>query len=96
MKYDDKWAGRYYNEASTTIGFTFMPSVSYRITKRLSVGAGLNATYAAMKEKAAVKNFDRPDGQITAEDNKWGYGADVGVWRNLSKEPASGLITFPR
>ena len=73
-----------------------MPAVSYRITKWLSVGAGLNATYAAMKEKAAVKNFDRPDGQITAEDNKWGYGADVGVWRNLSKEPASGLITFPR
>jgi len=79
LKYDDSWAGRYYNQESTLIGYTFMPAVSYRITPWLSVGGGLNATYGSMKMKVAVKNFDRADGQITVEDNEWGYGANVGV-----------------
>jgi long-chain fatty acid transport protein len=79
LKYDDGWAGRYYNQESSMIGYTFMPAVSYRITRWLSVGAGLNATYATMEEKVAVKNFDRADGQIKVEDDEWGYGANVGV-----------------
>jgi long-chain fatty acid transport protein len=79
VKYDDSWVGRYYNQESTLLGFTFMPAVSYRITKWLSVGAGLNATYSKLKEKVAVRNFDRPDGQITVEDDAVGWGANVGV-----------------
>jgi long-chain fatty acid transport protein len=95
VKYDDSWVGRYYAQESTLLGFTFMPAVSYRITKWLSLGAGLNATYGKTKEKVAVRNFDRPDGQITVEDEAWGWGANVRVLVEPFKEPVSGWITCP-
>jgi long-chain fatty acid transport protein len=71
--------GRYYAQESILVGYTLMPAVSYRITKWLSAGAGLNATYSTLKAQVAVHNFDAPDGQITVEDNEWAYGGNFGV-----------------
>ena len=79
LKYDDNWVGRYYAQEASTIGVTFMPAVSYRITPWLSIGAGLNVTYATMKQTVAVRNFDQSDGQIKVEDEDWAYGVNVGV-----------------
>jgi long-chain fatty acid transport protein len=56
-----------------------MPAVSYRISPWLSIGAGLNVTYATMKQTVAVRNFDQSDGQIKVEDEDWAYGVNVGV-----------------
>jgi long-chain fatty acid transport protein len=79
LHYDDNWVGRYYAQESILVGYTLMPAVSYRITKWLSAGAGLNATYSTLKAQVAVHNFDAPDGQITVEDNEWAYGGNFGV-----------------
>jgi long-chain fatty acid transport protein len=80
LKYDNNWVGRYYGQELTLIGFTFMPAVSYRVTDWLSVGAGLNATYATYKQTSALRNLATGvDGQLKVEDDTWGYGANVGV-----------------
>jgi long-subunit fatty acid transport protein len=42
LNYNNTWVGRYYNVESQLLGYTFMPTVSYRITDWISVGAGLN------------------------------------------------------
>ena len=80
-KYTENWVGRYYVQESMMIGMTFMPAVSYRVTKWLSLGAGVNIMYGILKNEVAVNNAgdSRPDGRITLDDKKWGYGANLGI-----------------
>ena len=42
-KYNDNWVGRYYVQNSALLGITLMPTVSFKATDWLSIGAGLNA-----------------------------------------------------
>ncbi len=81
LKYDENWVGRYYAQELTLVGYTFMPAVSYRVTDWLSVGVGLNATYAPYKQTSALRNLEAgaADGQVKIEDQQWGFGANVGV-----------------
>jgi long-chain fatty acid transport protein len=80
-KYDDNWVGRYYIQDGTLIGLTLTPAVSYRVNNWLSVGAGLNIMYGYFDSQVAVNNIGeaRPDGQLKYDDNRWGYGANLGI-----------------
>jgi long-chain fatty acid transport protein len=80
-KYNDNWVGRYYVQEGATLGMSLLPSVSYRPTEWLSIGAGLNAMYGYFKTEVAVNNLDPVvgDGQMTLKDETWGFGANVGV-----------------
>lgn len=81
LKYDDDWAGRYYLQEGTMLGISLMPSVAYKFTDWLSVGAGLNVMYGSLKSRVAVNNIDPllGDGQLKVKDEAWGFGANVGV-----------------
>ncbi len=80
LKYDNNWVGRFFAQELALIGFTLMPAASYRVTEWLSVGAGLNATYATYKQTSALPNLATGvDGQLKVEDDTWGFGANVGV-----------------
>jgi long-chain fatty acid transport protein len=81
QSFDDNWVGRYYIQKSTLIGMTLMPAVSYRVNNWLYVGAGLNIMYGILDSQVAVNNIGeaRPDGQLKYDDNKWGFGANLGV-----------------
>ncbi len=85
--YNDNWVGRYYVQNSALLGFSLMPSVSFKATDWLSIGAGLNAMYGMLDTKLAVNNpgLGR-DGQMQIKDGTWGFGANVGVLI----EPAKG------
>ena len=81
LKYSDEWVGRYYLQEGTLLGFSILPTVAYKFTDWLSVGAGLNAMYGYLKGQAAVNNIDPflGDGQLEYKDETWGFGANVGV-----------------
>ena len=81
LKYDDDWVGRYYLQEGTMLGISLMPSVAYKFTDWLSVGAGLNVMYGYLKGQVAVNNIapGLPDGQLEYKDEAWGFGANVGV-----------------
>jgi len=85
-KFNDGWVGRYYVQESTLVGITLMPSASWRVDDRLSVGAGLNAMYGMLKTTVAINNVAAaaPDGQLKLEDNTWGFGGTLGVLYQLS------------
>lgn len=91
--FGDHWAGRYYIQNATLAGLTFMPSAGYKVTDNLSVGAGLNAMAAKLRTQVAVNNIEpgRSDGQLSLADEKWGFGADVGVLYQFSKGTRVGL-----
>jgi long-chain fatty acid transport protein len=77
--YGDTWVGRYYVQKSVLLGLSLMPSVSFKATDWLSIGAGLNAMYGYLDTKDAVNNLIGPDGRMTLKDHTWGFGADLGV-----------------
>lgn len=96
QKYDDGWVGRYYVKESNLVGYTIMPAVSYRISRWLSVGAGLNAMYGTFNEKIAVTNnfpvpTGLPDGELKLKNEEWGFGADLGVLVEASDRTRFGL-----
>lgn len=92
-KYDDDWAGRYYVRESTLLGLSLMPSIAYRVTDHLSVGATLNAMYGIMKTRVAVNNFapGYGDGELKLDDKRWGYGVNVGLLYEVNRATRFGL-----
>ncbi len=49
-KYNDGWAGRYYVQEATLLGVSFLPSIAYKVTDKLSLGASLNVMYGILQE----------------------------------------------
>lgn len=93
LDYGDNWVGRYYVQSATLQGITIQPSVAYRVTDRLSVGAGLNMMNGTLEQKVALNNIDprMPDGQLKISDRTWGYGANLGILYELSKTTRFGV-----
>ena len=49
LKYDGNWLGRYYAQESSMVGVSFVPTASYRVNDKISVGGGLNVMVAQVK-----------------------------------------------
>jgi long-chain fatty acid transport protein len=77
--YNDNWVGRYYLQSGALIGMSFLPTVSFKATDWLSVGAGLNAMLGYMDSKLAVNTGTPLDGQLKLKDDTWGFGANLGI-----------------
>lgn len=89
--YGDHWVGRYYAQKSALLGMSLTPSLSYRATDWLSVGAGLNAMYGYLNTEMAVNNGIGPDGQMSLKDSTWGFGAIAGVLVKAGAKTQVGL-----
>jgi long-chain fatty acid transport protein len=77
------WAGAFYGESSTLKTYNASPSVAYKVTEWLSVGAGFQAQYAQANLKTAVGlplafspgNLNLA--QLTGDG--WGFGYTAGI-----------------
>lgn len=80
VKYEDDWVGRFFVQESALVTLDVMPSVSYRVTDWLSIGAGLVLQYAYLKNKVAINNtIFGSDGQMEFKDSSFGVGGGAGV-----------------
>ena len=90
--YDEDWVGRYYVQDITLLGLSFLPSIAYKATDKLSLGASVNAMYGISKYKLAINIPDaqRPgnfvpvrraetDAGLNFEDQTWGWGVNLGL-----------------
>jgi long-chain fatty acid transport protein len=77
--YDDNWVGRYYVQRSALLGMSLMPTVSFKATDWLSIGAGLNAMYGYLGTDVAINNGSPLDGQLKLRDETWGFGGNAGI-----------------
>ena len=91
LEYDREWVGRYYIQEGTLIGISLLPSIAYRVTPQLSLGASLDAMYGMLQSQVAVNNMTGPDGQLKVDSHKWGYGANLGLLYEPSKTTRLGL-----
>ena len=77
-KYDSTWAGRYQAVESSISTVNFNPSVSYKLSDKLSVGAGVVAQYyQATLTKAVYTCGNDATGKLSGSD--WGYGYNLGA-----------------
>jgi long-chain fatty acid transport protein len=78
-RYDDNWVGRYYMQKAALLGMTLMPAASFKATDWLSIGAGLNAMYGYMDTKVKIRTGAPGDGELSVNDQTWGFGANAGI-----------------
>lgn len=86
QKYDSGRVGRCYVQEATLMGVSLLPSAAWRVSREVSLGASLNAVYGVLKQQVAVNNIVGPDGQMSLDTNKWGFGLNLG----LLYEPSAG------
>jgi long-chain fatty acid transport protein len=93
VDYSDDWAGRYYTTDAELVTFGVNPGVGYRLADWLSVGAGFSVLYAELTQKAAVRNAFDPggDGELKIEADDVGYGFNLGVLLEPSKDTRFGI-----
>jgi len=82
VKYEDDWVGRYYVQESALVTMSVAPTLAYRVTDWLSIGAGPVFQYAHLKSTAALKNelpLGSPDGQLEYRADSFGIGGAAGL-----------------
>lgn len=97
LKYDDGWVGRYYIRETALVGASILPSMAYRVTDKLSLGASVNAMYGYFKSVTAINNIvPGGDGKLDLKDSKWGFGGNVGMLYEASPGTRFGLTYSSR
>jgi long-chain fatty acid transport protein len=93
VSYDSNWVGRYYVQEATLLGVSMLPSIAYKATDKLSVGANLNVMYAKYYNQVAINNINPAsgDGQLKLDDNTWGWGVNLGLLYELNARTRLGL-----
>jgi len=93
LEYDDNWVGRYYVQKATILGLSFLPSVAYKATDKLSLGASLNLMYGMYEQRVAINNVNPAfgDGQLKLDDNDLGWGVNLGLLYELDARTRLGL-----
>ncbi|HTZ18671.1 MAG TPA: outer membrane protein transport protein [Dissulfurispiraceae bacterium] len=100
--YDSGWVGRYHALKSDLMTININPSVAYKVTDQLSVGAGVSAQYI----KATLTNAvdfttimtgilhaysPQPDGFASLTGDSWGYGYNFGLLYEFTPQTRAGL-----
>ncbi len=91
LDYGDNWVGRYYVQQTTLIGLSLLPSIAYKVTDKLSLGASLNAMYGMYKNQVAINNIIGPDGQLKLDNDAWGFGFNLGVLYEFTPDTRVGI-----
>jgi long-chain fatty acid transport protein len=93
LSYDDDWVGRYYVQETTLLGVSMLPSIAYKATDKLSVGANVNVMYAKYYNQVAINNVNPAfgDGQLKLDDDAWGWGVNLGLLYELNTKTRLGL-----
>jgi long-chain fatty acid transport protein len=93
LEYDDNWVGRYYVQEGTLIGLSAVPAIAYRVTDKLSLGLSVTAMEGIYKNRVAINNANAAyaDGQLTLDDNDWGWGVNLGLLYEIDPGTRIGL-----
>jgi long-chain fatty acid transport protein len=93
LEYDDNWVGRYYVREGTLLGVSFLPSVAWKATEKLSLGATVNAMYGSYTNRVAINNVNPAfgDGQLKLEDTTFGWGVNLGLLYEVDARTRFGL-----
>lgn len=104
-EYPSDWIGRYHAIKSDMKTVNINPAFAYKLTEKLSIGAGFSAQYikatlsSAVDQKLILASSGAPvavwsvasDGYSEMEGDSWGYGYNAGLLYEFSKDTRFGL-----
>lgn len=89
-KWGEQWEGRYITTESSLTTFDINPAVSMKITKALSIGAGLDVLKLDATLEKHMRLTSLPDANQKFEGHGTGVGYNVGLLLHLTKDIAFG------
>ena len=94
LDYDDDWAGRYYVQNTVLTTFALSPSIGFKVSDKLSLGAAVHFVYGSTETKVAVNNAlpALSDGSMKIEDTTFGIGGRLGVLVEPRSDLRIGLV----
>lgn len=87
LDYNDDWVGRFQNTKVDLLTLSAVPSLAYRVTDWLSIGAGAQILYGEMDIEAALPTPGPGDGRVKVDDAD---DVDVGFVGGILLEPREG------
>jgi long-chain fatty acid transport protein len=97
-KYQRDWFGRYDSIETTLTVLNMAPSLAYRVSDTLAVGAGIDVQYADAKLVSALPNTLNPggptpstDGRSVLQGDDWSLGFNIGILLRLGNATRVGL-----
>jgi len=103
-EYNRSWVGRYHAVESDLLTININPSLAYKVTDQLSVGAGFNVQYMHAKLSNAVDfgtigflkqvpglSPQQNDGFVSLKGDSWGIGYNLGLLYEFSKNTRAGV-----
>ena len=92
VDYDNDWVGRYHAKESELITVDINPSIGYRFSDELSVGAGFSVQYAdATLSQAVFTGPQSRDGRAKVTADDWGSGFNFGAMYEFSPDTRIGV-----
>jgi long-chain fatty acid transport protein len=96
LDYGSDFVGRYAIRDVTLIGVGFTPSFAYRVTDKLSLGAGVSAIYTKLDQSIAIRQGapdPSTDGRVKFEDlDDWGFQGILGLTYEFSDRLLFGAV----
>ncbi|MFQ5643996.1 MAG: OmpP1/FadL family transporter [Thiogranum sp.] len=98
VNYGDDFVGRYQTSRATLAAVGISPSVGFRLTDDLSVGAGVSIVYTKFEQKIAINQAalvgpGTPDGAVRFDNaTDWGYQPFVGLTWQATDRVLLGLV----
>lgn len=89
--YEHAFQGRYQGQASKVEVITIQPTVSYKITDKVSVGFGPTINRIEGKLNSNVNFGSTQDGQVKIDGDDTAYGFNVGLLADLTDDLTFGL-----
>jgi long-chain fatty acid transport protein len=103
-RYDDNWVGRYHAIESDLFTININPSLAYKVTDKLSVGAGFNIQYLNAELTNAVDfgtigfllhvpglTPQNNDGFVKLKGDSWSVGYNLGLLYEFTKDTRAGV-----
>lgn len=82
-EYDDNWPLAYKGISAEVLTFDFNPNVAWKVSDKLSLGAGMSIQYAAADLKMGMgKMGNRDTSEIDADSMAWGFNVGL-MWSPL-------------
>jgi len=93
LNYKGNWVGRYYVKELYLQSFSLIGSAAYKITDKLSIGAGVNVMYGIFRQKSYIRDSldSASDGRLKLHDVDLSVGAVVGALYEFSSCTRVGL-----
>jgi len=92
LDWGTNWVGRYTATQATIAAPQLQPTIAYKVTDWLSVGAGAGLTLGYLDAKLRVKNPTLPgDGKMEIEDTDFAVQGNFGIMLNPTESTRIGL-----